>query len=198
MVMHGADPMTPGSKNVTLCATLGRPFSRGTIHVSSPEPLAQPANDTHLFEQEWGTSLLAAAPLLSHAPSLNLALISSPRSPRSPRASRRGQVRAQSRGDGALRVPPRARGEPRARGPVRRGHRAVAEEAPRDRRAHDVVVLDAAAGEGWGRGRAVEGVRDGERAGRGSERRAAHGGGAYAECGVCGCGAGSGYHQGRV
>ena len=57
------DLPTPGSKNVTLCATLGRPFARGTIHIASTDPLAQPKIDPHVFEEEWGTSLtLTAAP----------------------------------------------------------------------------------------------------------------------------------------
>ncbi|KAI1783706.1 GMC oxidoreductase [Ganoderma leucocontextum] len=47
------NPPTPGSKNVTLCATLGRPFSRGTIHIDSTDPLAQPTIDPRVFEEEW-------------------------------------------------------------------------------------------------------------------------------------------------
>ena len=55
------DLPTPGSKNVTLCATLGRPFARGTIHIASTDPLAQPKIDPHVFEEEWGTSLTLTA-----------------------------------------------------------------------------------------------------------------------------------------
>ena len=48
------DPPTPGAKHVSLCTTLNRPFSRGTIHATSTDPLAQPAIDPHYFEEDIG------------------------------------------------------------------------------------------------------------------------------------------------
>ncbi|KAH9920536.1 GMC oxidoreductase [Epithele typhae] len=45
------NPPTPGAKHVTLCSMLNRPFSRGTIHATSADPLAPPAIDPHYFEE---------------------------------------------------------------------------------------------------------------------------------------------------
>ncbi|KAI0321917.1 GMC oxidoreductase [Amylostereum chailletii] len=46
------NPPTPGAKHISLCTTLNRPFSRGTIHATSTDPLAQPEVDPHYFEED--------------------------------------------------------------------------------------------------------------------------------------------------
>ncbi|KAM5542319.1 hypothetical protein V8D89_004192 [Ganoderma adspersum] len=46
------NPPMPGSKHVSLCTTLNRPFLRGTIHAASPDPLAPPEIDPHYFEED--------------------------------------------------------------------------------------------------------------------------------------------------
>lgn len=51
------DPPNPGAKHVSMSTTLNRPWSRGTIHAGSTDPLAQPLIDPHYFEQDIGASL---------------------------------------------------------------------------------------------------------------------------------------------
>ncbi|TBU46723.1 GMC oxidoreductase [Dichomitus squalens] len=46
------NPPAPGKKHVSLCTTLNRPFSRGTIHAASLDPLDPPAIDPHYFEED--------------------------------------------------------------------------------------------------------------------------------------------------
>ncbi|OBZ73527.1 Oxygen-dependent choline dehydrogenase [Grifola frondosa] len=43
----------PNKKHVSLCFGLNAPFSRGTIHIASNDPLAQPVIDPHVFEQPY-------------------------------------------------------------------------------------------------------------------------------------------------
>lgn len=63
MRVRTPDPPAPGAKHVSLCTTLNRPFSRGTIHATSTDPLAQPAIDPHYFEEDIGKhSFLGASP----------------------------------------------------------------------------------------------------------------------------------------
>ncbi|KAI0030336.1 GMC oxidoreductase [Vararia minispora EC-137] len=47
------NPPAPGKKHITLCATFNRPFSRGTIHVTSTDALTNPEMDPHYFEQKF-------------------------------------------------------------------------------------------------------------------------------------------------
>jgi choline dehydrogenase-like flavoprotein len=47
------NPPGPGKKYVTLVSVLNHPWSRGTIHATSPDPLAQPALDPHYYEDEF-------------------------------------------------------------------------------------------------------------------------------------------------
>ena len=60
------DPPAPGAKHVSLCTTLNRPFSRGTIHAVSLDPLNPPAIDPHYFEEEVGTPRELLWALLLH------------------------------------------------------------------------------------------------------------------------------------
>nr|VWO96846.1 Alcohol oxidase [Ganoderma boninense] len=46
------NPPAPGAKHVSVCTTLNRPFSRGTIHAASLDPLAPPEIDPHYFEED--------------------------------------------------------------------------------------------------------------------------------------------------
>ncbi|RPD56267.1 GMC oxidoreductase [Lentinus tigrinus ALCF2SS1-7] len=46
------NPPAPGAKHVSLCTTLNRPFSRGTIHAGSTDPLEPPVIDPHYFEED--------------------------------------------------------------------------------------------------------------------------------------------------
>ena len=48
------DPPARGAKHASVCTTLNRPFSRGTIHATSPDPLAPPEIDPHYFEEDIG------------------------------------------------------------------------------------------------------------------------------------------------
>ncbi|KIP08918.1 hypothetical protein PHLGIDRAFT_103537 [Phlebiopsis gigantea 11061_1 CR5-6] len=43
---------TPGKKYVSLAGILNKPYSRGTIHAGSTDPLANPEMDPHYFEQK--------------------------------------------------------------------------------------------------------------------------------------------------
>ncbi|EJD02524.1 GMC oxidoreductase [Fomitiporia mediterranea MF3/22] len=49
----------PGKKYITILLNLNRPFSRGTIHVTSKDPHAQPEMDPHYFEEPIDLELLA-------------------------------------------------------------------------------------------------------------------------------------------
>ncbi|KAM5536368.1 hypothetical protein V8D89_009966 [Ganoderma adspersum] len=46
------NPPAPGAKHVSVCTTLNRPFSRGTIHAASLDPLDPPEIDPHYFEKD--------------------------------------------------------------------------------------------------------------------------------------------------
>ncbi|KAI1787645.1 GMC oxidoreductase [Ganoderma leucocontextum] len=46
------NPPAPGAKHVSVCTTLNRPFSRGTIHAASLDPLDPPEIDPHYFEED--------------------------------------------------------------------------------------------------------------------------------------------------
>lgn len=57
-IMLGAGPLQPpaepGKKqHVTICFGLNCPFSRGTIHVETKDPLVQPVIDPHIFEERY-------------------------------------------------------------------------------------------------------------------------------------------------
>ncbi|KAI0317903.1 GMC oxidoreductase [Amylostereum chailletii] len=45
-------PPRPGAKHLSLLAIYNCPFSRGTIHAASTDPLVQPAIDPHYFEDD--------------------------------------------------------------------------------------------------------------------------------------------------
>ncbi|KAH9033854.1 GMC oxidoreductase [Lactarius hengduanensis] len=47
------NPPAPGKKYLTTVSVLNHPWSRGTIHATSPDPLAPPAFDPHYFEDEF-------------------------------------------------------------------------------------------------------------------------------------------------
>ncbi|KAI0067077.1 GMC oxidoreductase [Artomyces pyxidatus] len=46
------NPPEPGKKYISLCPAINHLFSRGTIHVASKDPLAQPTIDPHYFEED--------------------------------------------------------------------------------------------------------------------------------------------------
>ncbi|KJA23939.1 GMC oxidoreductase [Hypholoma sublateritium FD-334 SS-4] len=46
----------PGKKYITMSSFLNNPFSRGTVHIQSSDPLQAPAIDPHYFEEEHGVS----------------------------------------------------------------------------------------------------------------------------------------------
>ncbi|KAI0030331.1 alcohol oxidase [Vararia minispora EC-137] len=44
---------TPGKKHISLCASFNRPFSRGTIHAASSNPLVNPEINPHYFQEKF-------------------------------------------------------------------------------------------------------------------------------------------------
>ncbi|EIM88744.1 alcohol oxidase [Stereum hirsutum FP-91666 SS1] len=46
---------TPDAKHVSLTVCINHPFSRGTIHINSSDPLEHPAIDPHYFEHDYDT-----------------------------------------------------------------------------------------------------------------------------------------------
>ncbi|KAF8267309.1 GMC oxidoreductase-domain-containing protein [Lactarius quietus] len=47
------NPPEPGKKYFTVASVFNHPWSRGTIHATSPDPLAPPALDPHYYENEF-------------------------------------------------------------------------------------------------------------------------------------------------
>ncbi|KAI9433324.1 GMC oxidoreductase [Lactarius indigo] len=53
MFLSRPNPPAPGKKYFTTVSVLNHPWSRGTVHATSPDPLAPPALDPHYFEDEF-------------------------------------------------------------------------------------------------------------------------------------------------
>ncbi|KAJ7139327.1 alcohol oxidase [Mycena epipterygia] len=49
----GPNPAPPGKQHITIATFINHPFSRGTIHVASSDPLVQPKIDPHYFGHEY-------------------------------------------------------------------------------------------------------------------------------------------------
>ncbi|KAJ7176706.1 alcohol oxidase [Mycena filopes] len=52
--MPGPNPPAPGKQYVTVTAFINHPFSRGTIHIASNDPLVPPKIDPNYFEHNYG------------------------------------------------------------------------------------------------------------------------------------------------
>jgi len=58
-------PPDPRRKYLTLMCLMNNPFSRGTIHINSSNPLEYPLVDPHYLEEEYGGSSLITQPFIS-------------------------------------------------------------------------------------------------------------------------------------
>ncbi|PWN29781.1 alcohol oxidase [Jaminaea rosea] len=58
---HGAAPPKPNSRYFTILAALQHPFSRGTVHITSNDPLAPPELDPRYFSAKADLDVLAKA-----------------------------------------------------------------------------------------------------------------------------------------
>ncbi|EKM52833.1 uncharacterized protein PHACADRAFT_186890 [Phanerochaete carnosa HHB-10118-sp] len=54
-------PPEPSKPYITIFLTLGRPFTRGTIHIQSADPMAWPAIDPHYYEEDIDLDIMVDA-----------------------------------------------------------------------------------------------------------------------------------------
>ena len=59
--MPYAPPAEPGKRYTSLFCTLTRPLSRGTVHITSADPLAPPAIDPNYFVNDADLTLVVLA-----------------------------------------------------------------------------------------------------------------------------------------